>query len=364
MRIRTNSGALLCALFLIPFSTLSAQQLTDSQSTGSDRQQAAQMGGGVRHVDPSEGDPIPEDLGDIQPSEVFDNTAVVANGVGLRNRKMGVINLVGIPRGATIKRAYLYWGWASLDAPIPGVHDKMLLHRLRPAPPNRPGAIVDGTLVGSGDDPCWYGDSNFVYRADVTAEVTGNGMYAVSCLHGQGAAGQYDSANPWPASEPPLKEGASLVVFYSTADTTSTAYLYDDGGLAGSQFAGIPGATWTLLGIAGSLNGRALYFSIGADGQTGSGYPALPDNGREQTTLSTAFGSYLAAGPDSNYNDSDWNGGDGKPLPQLWDTHGHDVSPIFPAGEDLRYLEVVVANPVGDAGADCLVAVANVLVID
>ena len=40
----------------------------------------------------------------------------------------------------------------------------------------------------------------------------------------------------------------------------------------------------------------------------------------------------LVAGTGSDYNDSDWNGSDGKPLPQLWDTAGHYIAGLTQTG--------------------------------
>ena len=56
----------------------------------------------------------------------------------------------------------------------------------------------------------------------------------------------------------------------------------------------------------------------------------------------------------SDYNDSDWNGSDGKPLPQLWDTAGHDIAGLVSSGANGIDVEIIT-------GDDCVTTVANLV---
>ncbi len=294
---------------------------------------------------------------------VFENTRVAANGGSLRNAASTGIDLIGVPPGSTVVRAYLYWAWASLGAPVPGLHDTMVIARVPrqgkivPAP----GALlvslrprcVTGTLVGAGGDPCWFGGSNFVYRADVTAIVRRGDTYLVWVP--TGAAGATDYSDPWsfPGPALPLCEGASLVAVYThPVEPPGTTYIYD-AGLSGAMFFSDPGFAYGLGGFF-YPGVEARWIDVGADGQTGAGYLDFFALAQETTT----FAGAPIAGPGSVYSDSDWNGSGNKPLGQLWDTSGHDATPFLAAGAGA--VPITVASPAG-AGFDCLVPVCNVL---
>jgi hypothetical protein len=300
---------------------------------------------------------------------IYPGTRVAANGGSLRNCASTGINLVGIPPGSTIVQAFLYWGWASLPGPIPGVHDTMYLARLPISPvAGPPGAAlpvrcrprpVTGLLVGAGADPCWGGFANFVFRADVTAFITRGGTYTVWIPPG---ATPVTWADPWgfPGPLPPLCEGATLVVVYTNPlEPPGTTYIYD-AGLAGLMFLSTPGFGYTLTGfVYPGISARWIH--VGADGQTGTGYGDVLDLGVETTFfggLAVAGGGFGLA-PPSLYNDSDWNGSANKPLGQLWDTSGHDVSAAIPPGAAAVGLFHV--GPAGGPISDCLVPVCDVL---
>src|SRR6185503_4999508 len=160
---------------------------------------------------------------------------------------------------------------------------------------------------------CWLGASNWVFRADLTAlapaVVTAAGTYLLTLP--LGAAGATDYTDPWgvPGPVAPLAEGATLVVVYTNGvELMGTTTVYD-AGLAGFMFTAFPGLTYTLVGypVAGF---EARWANIGADGQTGAGYPDFPELGWE-TTFELNFGTTIAGGGPfgmtSAYNDSDWN---------------------------------------------------------
>lgn len=112
----------------------------------------------------------------------------IAAGTGLRGVGSGVIELAGIPDGASIVQAFLYWATLGSHGHFTG--------------PSLNGQAVAGRLIGVSADTCWGVSNNFVYRADVTELVGGNGAYSISGLPDSLASGN-DS------------QGASLVVIYA-----------------------------------------------------------------------------------------------------------------------------------------------------
>lgn len=287
---------------------------------------------------------------DVKPSLVYQRTRYDTGGVSLRNQQYGAITIGSIPPDAKVVKAYLYWMWASMAAPVGGLHNQVLFKRISPSlfPAGLAMATMTGLPVGSGLDPCWLGGSNYVYRADVTALVagaglSGGGVYLVALK--PGSAGSFDRSDPWglPGSVAPLAEGASLVVVYQhTTEPMGTVRIYDVG-LAGNMFGAVLAYNLTGLPAGGTLS---LWDTIGGDGQAGAS--RLATIASETTTIDLV----PVAGPGSPYNDSNWNGSDGRPLPQLWDTHGHDVG-----------LKIGAAGSVAvnfTSGGDCLVPAANV----
>jgi hypothetical protein len=284
----------------------------------------------------------------VEPYAVYTGVAHVANGAGLRDAGSATIRLRGMPSDAKVVAAFLYWDFTSLTAPSSAqsyVIFSKQFHLVNTI------AKIYGTPIGSGADPCWFGGSNFAFRANVTKWVTGNGDYVVTLL--PWASSSTDGSNPWGPTAPtsgPLAEGASIVAIYtSSLEPTGTVLLYD-AGLAGIEI-GPVNLSYDLDQVPTPPGtSTSVFTELGADGQIGSGVTALPGTPDETTSLN----STLIAGPGSVVNDGDWNGTDGVPLNQLWDTHSHDVSGLLTAG--LNNVEV-------DAPGDCLVAIANVLTV-
>lgn len=247
----------------------------------------------------------------IKPVEVVKGDHV-ANGVALRNRGGGVINLRGVPAGKNIHKAYLYWDILGNSAP-----------RCMTVSIN--GVEVQGKLIGTGSGPCWGVKHNFAYRANVPAcllYVGGNGDYKISGV----PSGQGYGMSPWKNHKGPyLAEGATLVVFFtSKSGYDPETYLYE-APISGYKFSS--GFSTNLLGF-NAPNAKAKFTMIGADGQTGNGVTSFYN-----CTSETSFfqGKQIAgppvSPPGSGYHDadSDWNGNDGGPLNQLWDTRTHMV---------------------------------------
>jgi hypothetical protein len=151
----------------------------------------------------------------------------------------------------------------------------------------RPRAHRDRRPGRRRSDPCWFGGGNFVYRADVTPFITRGDTYLV--WRPTGAAGSRDYSDPWgaPGPVPPLCEGATLVVVYTNGiEPMGVTYIYD-AGLAGTMFLADPGL---MYGLGGFFYPRteARWINVGADGQTGIGYPDLDVMGLETTTFAGA----------------------------------------------------------------------------
>jgi hypothetical protein len=143
---------------------------------------------------------------------------VLSAGVGLRGEGVGEISIEDLPPSASIVKAFLYWGTIGTSSTF----NSLLFND----------QVVTGALIGISGNTCWEGPPgallrNFVFRADVTGRVQGNGTYSLEGLPNDLEAGN-DS------------QGASLVLIYAvpgypfrtvvindgavTLDTTATTY--------------------------------------------------------------------------------------------------------------------------------------------
>lgn len=251
----------------------------------------------------------------------------VASGVGLRNRGKGTIVISGIPKGATIESAYLYW--SILGGAKPGSNFKQ--GRIR-------GHAVTGTLIGSGASPCWGTVSKgYAYRASVKSRVKGNGSYQLTRF----ASGITDGRDPFTtAPKAPLAEGASLVVIYKKSSYPWTRVVIANGY---DMISSSPGTTIRMpFGFAATTPvGEVRTSFIGGDGQSNFSEPASRFNGV----------------PVAGVN---WDGND-RPVPRyssgnLWDTQTVRAVDLVRYGD--RSATMTVAG-----GSDCLVWVAQVLSI-
>jgi hypothetical protein len=268
-----------------------------------------------------------------------------SGGVGLRNRGTGGISVSGVI--TPVKAAYLYWAVITTGtATKPDIQLK--IQRLSP-PPASPVTAITGTLLGTGPTPCWGGNTISVFRGTVpTSLATGNGAYEVTLL--PGAGGTTAGADPWVSAVLPLFEGASLVIVGTGSATVS---IYDSG-LAAKTFHGNPGLSYSLTLPVAAPGVLTLLDNIGADGQEGKSRTAVAGLADENTEINSVF----VAGPRSTFNDSDWNGSSGKPIPQLWDDVGHNITAATPKGT--TSLSVTIANE-GESTYDCMTTVANVV---
>lgn len=125
---------------------------------------------------------------------------VMADGVGLRGVGEGEIEISSLPRTARVQNAYLYWA--------------TLGNSSRYISPTFRGQVVNGQLIGVSADTCWGALHNYVYRADVTRLVRGNGSFTIAGLPSNLAAGN-DS------------QGASLVIIYNLPGLYRTVIIHD-----------------------------------------------------------------------------------------------------------------------------------------
>jgi hypothetical protein len=273
-----------------------------------------------------------------------------SGGVGLRNRGAGSIAVSGVL--PPVKAAYIYWAVISKGA-ASAANKTIMLQRLSPTPVSAV-ATITGTNVGTGPSPCWgtSSDTITVFRGTVpTTVATGNGVYQVTLL--KGASGSTAGGDPWVGTPIfPLMEGASLVII-GTGTATQRVAIYDQG-LSGKTFAGNTGLSYSLILPITATGKLTLFESIGADGQQGVSRLAIASVADEMTMIN----GVPVAGPGSNFNDSDWNGSSARPLPQLWDDVGHDITAATPKGTTT--LDITIGNG-GGTPPDCMTPVANVV---
>jgi hypothetical protein len=284
----------------------------------------------------------------IKPRVTFSNAQYATGGVSLRNRQIGSIQVSGIE--GPVKKAFLYWAYLFSSTP-PSRQTITLCKPNGGSPATYACSIQGGVLIGTGADTCWGSNGIAVYIADVTASVAGNGAYPVRLTNAASATD--NGKDPWNFSQFPSAEGASLVVV-GTGNKTVGIY---DVGLAGATFFGSTAYTLSIPG--GVTKTPVLWDSIGADGQFGSSRAVGQGVAKEKTLIN----GVQIAGPGVNtttngFTDSDWDGGSGWPLPQLWDDIGHSL-PTTAAPVGKLSLDVKIASD--GSTYDCLTPVVNVV---
>jgi hypothetical protein len=251
----------------------------------------------------------------------------VAAGTGLRNRGFGTIGISGIPIGASVYRAFLYWS-------ILGTTEGANFNDGRVN-----GTAIVGALIGSGGDPGWsVATRGYAYRADVTTLVKakGNGAYSLTNF----ASGKTDGSDPFSGATPvlPLAEGASLVVIYTKSTYPVTRIqIYNGYSRVSSSETQTLTASWGFA--ASNPVGEVRTTFIGGDGQKNASEPLSLFNG---VGLSNA----------------DWDGTD-PPFPaysqgNLWDTDTSSVGRFVKPGNTSATITV-------RGGPDILIWVAQVL---
>jgi len=237
----------------------------------------------------------------VPPSATFAAAGHVVNGAPLRNMMSATIATRGIPAGAVIKGAYLYWNYGNNVAT--GTATEPILFN---------GHLVLGVKVSDTAGLCWGTVGTHTYRAAVTPFLPAanpNQDYVVG-----GGGDTTSGLNPWAAPSNVRKNnGVALAVFYGGAGVVGDAMLYDR--FTGSAMIG--GAhTFTLTHAA--QTGAAEFSMVGADGQRGGTHTNTASNEIGKFNTVQFSGPPVAA--------SDWDGSSGLPLPQLWDVHTHNVN--------------------------------------
>jgi hypothetical protein len=261
-----------------------------------------------------------------------------AAGCGLRNFDSCTIRLRGIPANSTIIRALLYWAQICSGTSCPATVDIEFQ-----------GRTITSRLIGTNPQPCWAGSLIGGYQVDVTglmagrggANSIGNGDYQVNAIPSH--PGDRHGGDPWSPSTSnlPKAEGATLVAVYTNPALSATGQVHIHHGV-NTILGGTFDATLPLAPAAPSPIASAKFTRFGADGQVGSGVTPSGTTPDDITRFGGPSGSCPSAvltqiaGPGATHalstEDSDWNGDDGGPLNQLWDTHTSTVTGLLGGG--------------------------------
>lgn len=285
-----------------------------------------------------------------------------AAGCGLRNFDSCTIRLRGIPANSTVLRAFVYWAQICLGTSCPTSVNMEFQ-----------GRTITSSLIGTNPQPCWAGSLIGAYRADVTGLMPGtstaalankviNGDYSINAIPSHPS--ERDGRDPWTpgTTNLPKAAGATLVVVYSNPALSTVGRVYLHNGVH-SLLGGTLDATLALVPAAPTSITNAKFTRFGADGQVG--FSTTPNTAADDQTF---FGGPRAscpaptaltqiAGIGSAINaDSDWNGDDGGPMNQLWDTHTTTVTSLLGGGATnycARYI----------APGDCVTFIGYVLTV-
>jgi len=232
---------------------------------------------------------------------------IAVAGVGFAGRGAGntikptaTITLSGIPAGATVVGAVLYWGT------IGGPDDSITID----------GVDRAGTLVLTGGDTCWGMTANYLYRLNVSDQFYGNGDYVLSNFPSaaSGADGQ----------------GATLVA------------IYEDPADARNNFVGLTETMGVLVGTTSTATMTGFTVDAGFD----SAY-AINVVGDGQSFADELYFNGTAVGANNAFF-----GADGT----YWDTRIDDVTARIAAGQT-SFVTTIATS------ADCLAWFLNGLVI-
>lgn len=240
----------------------------------------------------------------------------------------GVIPLAGIPDGAKIRKAVLFW---SVLTDSPEVDD-IGMHILFDGMP------VTGTKVGfvAGATPCFPQDNTIGWKADVTAMVSGNGNYVVTGFPGANRMTDHD-----------FTEGATLAVLFDDGSRTLKR-LVEYEGVAVTNFGTL---SQTLAGFtAGPFPVSATWYPVIGNGQSAPDYLWFGPLDLGSTILD---GGTAAFAPSTcSYTDT-------ASLECFWDDDNVDVSAAFLGGET----SVTVSGGISGGANDCHSWIAMQLVV-
>lgn len=161
---------------------------------------------------------------------------------GIRGQGTGSIVVTGV--SGTVTTAYIYW-----HGPTNDVGDSNATVTFN-------GASVTGTNIGNSADNCWGFTNSKAYRANVTAQVSGNGTYTLANFRKAG---------------PPTADinGVSLLIFFDDGNAANNRDVVIFNGNDSNISNAFDTAGWsaTLAGI-NYASGTANMRLIVSDGQT------------------------------------------------------------------------------------------------
>lgn len=235
-----------------------------------------------------------EELG----SDLNDFTAVTLNGdytsagVGLRGRNTGVIDLEGIPSGARVIHAYLYWNY--IDKQYEATEPHLVFN----------GENITGELVSQSRFIHWYRNMTRTFRADVTDHVSGNGEYLLE--------GLTKNTNVY-------GQGASLIVIYEDLTEPKRTIIIQEG--SHSLTTDVYELSTSMTGFVAADTGSGLDAKTTYIASDGERYPDF-------ATFSGGQGTFVVQDP--------FDGSEGV----YWDNDTYDVSEYVKEGATDAYFTV------------------------
>jgi hypothetical protein len=201
------------------------------------------------------------------------NTDVAESGYGgMRGDGTGTVTVSGLPVGASITKAFLWWNGPT-NSTDPAANATVTFN----------GTSITGTNIGISGDNNWGFQNSQSYRADVTGLVTGNGSYTLADFL---KAGGIDI------------NGVGLMVFYRDGTTANDRNVVLWNGNDSNCLAGGVPENWdeTINGVPYNGGSASLDFIVG-DGQSFSD-GAIDINGLPFVAAGQNFdGDSTPAGP-------------------------------------------------------------------
>jgi len=179
--------------------------------------------------------------------KVSSGTPIAGNAAGGGNS--GTIGLTGVPAGAEIIHAELYWNVLTNSDEASNTGRDIVFA----------GENISGTQIGfvAGVTPCFSQANTVAWKADVTAFVTGDGAYAVSGFPGGNLVFGAD-----------FTEGVTLNVLYDDGSSTLRQFVNYEG-LVVSAPAGATAVTQMMMGFTADPVGpvEATWYPVIGNGQ-------------------------------------------------------------------------------------------------
>lgn len=239
---------------------------------------------------------------------IFDTDWTTAGLGGMRGGPgTGSLSLSGV--SGTVTKAYLYWHGPE-DTGLAGANAAVTFA----------GSPIVGTSLGLSDNNCWGFADSVGYRADVTAFVTGDGIYSLAGF-----------------TKPSVDiNGVSLIVFFDdgVAANNRDVVLFDGNDSNIDNAFDSPGWDISLSGITYTSGSASILFGVG-DGQPFED-DALILNGSTLVPSGSIFDGTTVP-----------SAGNTDPYLQLWDIKSFDVTSFLTPGPNTLHITTGVFS-------DCL----------